>query len=170
EGQRCIGVREGAKEAHDDAKRITPGCGPGCPPRAPPPQQHGKDAEEEQDAGLGDDLRGTLELLEATQLLQRDECSEDRAPPDRARDAPGLPQTREHGRRGHCRSPTALPRKAVDAVGLTYLVTDAQRRALTLHERANLLSRRAKDERPGHPIGNRGWPPDRRSPGCARTA
>src|SRR5262245_49234934 len=40
----------------------------------------------------------------------------------------------------------------------------SQRRAVTprcaLHERANVLSKRAGDERTGHPIGDdRGWPP-----------
>src|SRR5262249_37459260 len=42
--------------------------------------------------------------------------------------------------------------------------------AMRLAERANVLSKRARDERTGYPIGDRGWPPDRGSPGGARTA
>jgi hypothetical protein len=53
-------------------------------------------------------------------------------------------------------------------------VTCLQGRAVTprfaLYERANVLSKRAGDERTGHPIGDRGWPPDRGSPDCARAA
>src|SRR5262249_28211111 len=41
---------------------------------------------------------------------------------------------------------------------------------MRLAERANVFSKRARDERAGHPIGDGGWPPDRGSPGCARTA
>ena len=60
---------------------------------------------------------------------------------------------------------------AVDISGLALLPTTTSRDPeMRLAERANVLSKRASDERTGHPIGDRGWPPDRGYPGSARTA
>jgi len=42
--------------------------------------------------------------------------------------------------------------------------------ALRLSERANVLSKRAGDERTGHPIGDGVWPPDRGSVAIGKPA